>query len=184
MSDHSALDPSPFLVRFAHLLPRQGRALDLACGNGRHARFLAARGLVVLAVDRDAAALAGLAGHGGIETRAVDLETGHWPLAMERFDAIVVTNYLHRPLLPHVLAALCPDGVLVYETFAAGNQSFGRPSNPHFLLAPDELLAWVRDHLTPVVFEQGLVRDGQRAAVIQRLVAVGRSRPWPPLLTP
>jgi hypothetical protein len=103
---------------------------------------------------------------------------------MERFDAIVVTNYLHRPLLPHVLAALCPDGVLVYETFAAGNQSFGRPSNPHFLLAPDELLAWVRDHLTPVVFEQGLVRDGQRAAVIQRVVAVGRSRPWPPLLTP
>lgn len=184
MSIHFALDPSPFLVRFAHLLPRQGRALDLACGSGRHARFLAARGLGVLAVDRDAAALASLAGHAGIETRAVDLETGLWPFAMERFDAIVVTNYLHRPLLPHLLATLSPDGVFVYETFAAGNQSFGRPSNPHFLLAPDELLVWARDHLTPVVFEQGLVRNGERAAVIQRLVGVGRGRPWPPLLAP
>lgn len=138
----------------------------------------------MLAVDRDAGALAGLAGHARIETRAVDLETGRWPFAVERFDAIVVTNYLHRPLLPHLLAALSPDGVLVYETFAAGNQVFGRPSNPDFLLAPDELLVWARDHLTPVAFEQGLVRDGERAAVIQRLVGLGRSRPWPPLLAP
>jgi SAM-dependent methyltransferase len=181
---HSELDPAPFVRRFAHLVPRGARALDLACGPGRHARFLAARGVDVLAVDRDPVALAGLAGIAGIATREIDLEAGPWPFGDDRFDAIVVTNYLHRPLLAHLVAALAPDGALLYETFAAGNEAHGRPSNPAFLLAPGELLGIARDALTVVAFEQGTVRLGDRGAVVQRLAAVGRARPWPPTLAP
>ena len=95
-----------------------------------------------------------------------------------------MTNYLHRPLLAHLVAALAPDGALLYETFAAGNEAHGRPSNPAFLLAPGELLGIARDALTVVAFEQGLVRLGDRGAVVQRLAAVGRARSWPPTLAP
>ena len=105
---HPALEPSPWVVRFAHLVPREARVLDLACGHGRHARFFAERGARVLAVDRDADALSSLAGIRGVEVRVADLEAGDWPLGDERFDAIVVTNYLHRPLF----AAAGREGVL------------------------------------------------------------------------
>ena len=114
-----------------------------------------------------------------IETRALDLETGSWPLAGERFDAIVVANYLYRPLFPHLLAALADDGLLLYETFARGNEAFGRPSNPEFLLAPGELLAVAARGLTVVAFEQGFVSASPRGAVVERLAAVGPRRPWP-----
>ena len=127
-------------MRFAHLVAPGARVLDLAAGHGRHARFFAARGAHVLAVDRDADALAPLADDARIAIRVCDLETGAWPLAGERFDAIVVVNYLHRPLFAHLRAALAPDGVLFYETFAMGNEAFGRPANPEFLLCRDELL--------------------------------------------
>ena len=135
----------------------------------------------MLAVDRDAAALATLAGVQGIETMIADLETGAWPLGDVRLDAIVVANYLHRPLFPHLLAALGDDGVLLYETFAAGNERFGRPSNPDFLLRAGELLDVVRGWLTVVAFEQGEVA-GERPAVVQRLAAVGPKQPWPPAI--
>jgi SAM-dependent methyltransferase len=176
--DHGVHAPSPWVVRFAHLIAGP-RVLDLACGAGRHARFLAARGHRVLAVDRDRGLLDALAGTPGVETCCADLESGEWPIGDEAFDGIVVTNYLHRPLFPRLLRALRPDGALLYETFASGNEAFGRPSNPAFLLAPDELLDLARPALSVVAFEQGRFDLGARAAVVQRLAAVGRARPWP-----
>ena len=178
---HFGLAPSPWVVRFSSLVAPGGRVLDLATGHGRHALFFAARGAQVLAVDRDAATLATLAGSPRVETRVADLEQHDWPFAGERFDAIVVVHYLHRALLPHLLAALTPDGVLIYETFATGNALYGKPSNPDFLLEESELLELARETLTIVAFEQGRV-DGAQPAVIQRLAAVGRARAWPPPL--
>jgi len=178
---HFGLAPSPWVVRFSSLVAPGGRVLDLATGHGRHALFFAARGAQVLAVDRDAATLATLAGSPRVEIRVADLEQHHWPFAGERFDAIVVVHYLHRALLPHLLAALTPDGVLIYETFATGNALYGKPSNPDFLLEESELLELSRETLTIVAFEQGRV-DGAQPAVIQRLAAVGRARAWPPPL--
>jgi SAM-dependent methyltransferase len=179
---HDELRPSPWIVRFAPLIRDGGRVLDLASGRGRHARWLAARGLDVVAVDRDADALASLAGVARVRTRLADLEQGAWPLAGETFDAVVVANYLHRPAFDPMLDALAGDGVLLYETFAAGNEAFGRPSNPAFLLRPDELHERARHRLVVVAFEQGRVAGEGRDAVVQRLAAVGRARAWPPAL--
>jgi len=173
---------SAWVERFAPLVASGARVLDLACGYGRHARFFAARGADVLAVDRDAAALATLKGEPRIATRVLDLEGGRWPLPGERFDAIVVANYLHRPLFPFLLAALADDGVLIYETFAHGNEAYGRPANPDFLLQRDELLQLAAGGLTVVAFEQGFVSAPEPGAVVQRLAAVGPGRPWPPVL--
>jgi len=183
---HDHLEPSPFIARCAALIPATARVLDLAAGTGRHARLLAARGAQVLAVDRDAAALAAYAADPRIETRVVDLEAGGWPLAGETFGAIVVANYLHRPLFPHLRSALALDGVLLYETFAAGNGHFGRPSNPEFLLRDGELLqlaAGPPHPLSVVAFEQGREESGGRTIVVARLAAVGPAYPWPPMLT-
>jgi SAM-dependent methyltransferase len=178
---HGSLASSPWIVRFAPLVARGARVLDVAAGSGRHARFFAERGAKVIAVDRDAVALAPLTAQPGVETRVADLEQDAWPFAGERFDAIVVVHYLHRALLPHLLAALADDGVMLYETFAQGNAAYGKPSNPAFLLDPGELLECVRGRLVVVAFEQGCV-EGIRPAVIQRLAAVGPKRPWPPPL--
>jgi SAM-dependent methyltransferase len=179
-----ASSASGWVVRFAPLVATGARVLDLACGYGRHARFFAARGHQVIAVDRDPTALATLAGEERIVTRALDLEVGPWPWPEERFDAIVVANYLHRPLYPFLLAALAADGVLIYETFARGNEAFGRPANPDFLLERDELLQVAARGLTVVAFEQGLLSAPERGAVVQRLAAVGPARSWPPALPP
>ena len=123
---------SPWIARFAPLITPGGRVLDLACGGGRHARHLAALGYLVEAVDRDAESLARLAAVAGITTRQADLEGAAWPYAGSMFDAIIVTNYLHRPLFPLIAACVREGGVLVYETFARGNESYGKPSNPAF----------------------------------------------------
>ena len=179
---HASQPPLAWIVRHAHLVPAGARILDLACGFGRHARFFAGRGASVLAVDRDPEALAALDGVPGIETRCVDLETAVWPLSGQCFDAVVVTHYLFRPALPHLIAALADDGVLLYETFARGNEVYGRPANPDFLLAPGELLDLARETLAVVAFEQGRVDEDGRVAVMQRLAAVGRARTWPPSL--
>ena len=175
---HQALTPSPWVARFASMVSPRGRVLDVACGYGRHARYFAGRGHPVLALDRDAAALATLAGIDGIEVRHVDLEGEPWPLAGQRFAALIVTHYLHRPLFADQLAALQPDGVLLYETFAQGNAAFGKPSRPEFLLAPDELLERAGGRLRVVAFEQGHV-EAPFPAVIQRICAVGMERTWP-----
>jgi SAM-dependent methyltransferase len=172
-TEADSLSPSPWIVRFAHLVPATARVLDLACGEGRHARIFAGRGCRVLAVDRDAAAVESLADATGVETAVLDLEAGAWPLAGERFDAIVVANYLHRPLFSHLLAALTDKGVLLYETFARGNEAYGRPSNPAFLLEPGELLRRVEGHLDVVAFEDGLVSREGGLKVVQRIAAVG-----------
>lgn len=145
--------------------------LDLACGDGRHARFFAARGHAVEAVDRDAAALAALGAVTGITTRCADLEGGAWPYAGRSFDAIVVTNYLHRPLLPLIAATLAPGAVLIYETFRAGNESYGKPSNPAFLLQPGELLAFAQGAGLQIIgFEDGF-RAKPSPAMIQHICA-------------
>lgn len=164
--------PSAWVVRWARLFPRHGRVLDVASGNGRHARLLAERGHQVWAVDRDGDALRALAGIDGIRTLQADLENAGWPLAGTRFDGIVVTNYLHRPLFPALLDALSDSGVLIYETFAAGNERFGKPSNPAFLLRPGELLEVVRDRLRVLAYEDLQVQS-PKPAMVQRIVAAG-----------
>ena len=163
---------SPWVGRYAPLIPG-GDVLDLACGNGRHTRHLASLGHSVVAVDRDADALA-LAAGPDITTSNIDLEEAGavWPFGPARFAGIVVTNYLHRPLTAAMIASLAPDGVLIYETFADGNAQFGKPSNPDFLLKPGELLDWARDHgLRVVAFEDGVV-DAPKTAMVQRICAV------------
>ena len=182
-SRHDAvLQPSRWIARFAGLVAPGARVLDVAAGTGRHARLFAARGAEVVAVDRDEEALAALRDMTGIQTRVADLEGAAWPLSRENFDAIVVTNYLHRPRLRDLLGALAGDGVLLYETFAAGNERFGRPSKPDFLLRNGELLNLVRGYCTVVAFEQGSIENGAQPAVVQRLAAVGPKRAWPPPL--
>jgi SAM-dependent methyltransferase len=165
--------PSEWVRRFACLIPPGGPVLDLACGAGRHTRFLAGLGHPVEAVDRDPDTLTALQGHAGVTTRQADLEGGPWPYYNRVFEGIVVTNYLFRPLLPSVLAALAEGGVLIYETFMEGNEQFGKPSNPAYLLRSGELLEIVRRRLTVVAFEQGEVTS-PRPAMIQRICATRR----------
>jgi SAM-dependent methyltransferase len=152
-------------------MPPGGRVLDVACGNGRHARYFAARGHPVEAVDRDPAKLAAITGIPGVATRCADLEGGPWPYEGEHFAGIVVVNFLHRPLLPHLLGGLAPAGVLIYETFVVGNERYGRPSNPAFLLKPGELLEVVRGRLLVIAYEEVFVSD-PRPALVQRICAV------------
>lgn len=163
--------PSPWVTRFAPLIAPGGEVLDYACGGGRHARWLAARGFRVEAVDRDPLTLEQLSGVPDIRARMADLEGGPWPYAGRRFDGVVVTNYLYRPRLADLLGLLGGGGVLIYETFMAGNERFGKPSNPDFLLRPHELLELLRDAWTVVAFEQGEV-VAPKPAVVQRICAV------------
>lgn len=177
MEPHLSLgQPSPWVIRFAPLIG-SGEVLDLACGSGRHARWLAAKGYRVLGVDRDAAALTRLR-NDGIAVLQVDLEAGDaaaWPFSPEQFAGIVVTNYLHRPLFPKILDSLAPGGVLIYETFALGNERFGKPSNPDFLLHPGELLAFMQlpghPSMRVIAYEDGHVEQ-PKPAMVQRLCAI------------
>ena len=165
--------PSPWVRRFAPLVPA-GEVLDLACGGGRHARLFAALGHPVLAVDRDPQALLAAAGP-GIATLEHDLERegAAWPFETGRFAGIVVTNYLHRPLLAELVASLAPGGVLIYETFALGNEAYGKPSNPAFLLRSGELLDMAAGGgLRVLAYEDGVVTEPKPARV-QRLCAAG-----------
>jgi SAM-dependent methyltransferase len=161
--------PSAWVRRFAPLIRPGGHVLDLAAGGGRHTQLLLDMGFRVTAVDRNVAALQPLVGP-RCTVREIDLESGAgWPLG-GGYDGIVVANYLHRPLFPALAGALAPDGVLIYETFAIGNERFGRPSNSDFLLRSGELLE-VFAALTVIAFEQGEVAV-PRPAVIQRIAAV------------
>jgi SAM-dependent methyltransferase len=162
-------NPSAWVRRFLPLIRPGGRVLDLAAGAGRHTGLLVAAGFAVTAVDRDIAALEGLAGE-RCSVCALDLEArAEWPLG-GGYDGIVVTNYLYRPLLAAIAGALAPDGLLIYETFALGNERLGRPRNPEFLLCRGELLDAFAG-LTVVAFEQGEV-SRPRPAVVQRIAAV------------
>lgn len=164
---HSSVAPSPWIERWRHLLPASCSVLDVACGSGRHLRWLAANGHQMTGVDRDTDALARLQGAG--ELVAADIENAPWPLLGRQFGAVVVTNYLWRPLWPHILESVAPGGVLLYETFAQGNAAFGKPSRPDFLLTPGELLqacaGW-----NIVAYECGQLSQPDR--VVQRIAAV------------
>ena len=138
--------------------------LDLACGSGRHTLLLAAHSYPVLAVDRNEEALAGLRHLSGVKTRCCDLELSEWPLTGLQFGGIVVTNYLWRPRLPDLLTLLAPGGVLIYDTFMLGNEAFGKPSNPEFLLRPGELRELVRQAgLCEIAFQEGVTATPQPA---------------------
>jgi SAM-dependent methyltransferase len=173
---HAALDPpSPWVARFLGLVPAAGRILDVAAGAGRHTRLARARGYAATAVDVSVAGLADLGGAPDVEIIGADLEGGPWPLGERRFAGVMVTNYLHRPLLPRLVAAVAEGGALIYETFAEGNEAFGKPSNPNFLLKQGELLDAVRGQLTVVAYEHGKI-ETPRPAVIQRIAAVRGAR--------
>jgi SAM-dependent methyltransferase len=161
--------PSEWVRRFAPLIRPGGRVLDLAAGFGRHTKLLIEMGFAMTAVDREIEALQPLGGS-RCEVRAIDLEIGEPRRLGSGYDGIVVTNYLHRPLLPEIASALAPGGVLIYETFAVGNERFGRPRNPDFLLRPGELLEAFAG-LTVIAFEQGEVAR-PRPAMIQRIAAL------------
>ncbi|MDB5825967.1 MAG: SAM-dependent methyltransferase [Variovorax sp.] len=169
-ADQSLSAPSAWIVRWAHLVPAGGRILDVACGAGRHMRWFAQRGHPVTGVDRAPEAVESAARWG----RAVeaDIEAGPWPFAEESFDAVVVTNYLWRPRLPDIVAAVAPGGVLLYETFAAGNETIGKPSRPDFLLQPGELIA-ACSGLRVVAYEHGYEATAPHfARFVQRIAAV------------
>ena len=164
--------PSPWVERFLQWIPMTGRTLDLACGGGRHSRLLAAAGHQVLAVDRDPLALASLANLPGVDTRLLDLEGADWPLAGQRFAGIVATNYLWRPRLADVVALLQPGGVVIYETFMVGNERYGKPANPEFLLRSQELLEFAMGRgLQVVAYEEGYC-EWPKPAQRQALCAV------------
>lgn len=167
MSGHGSPAPSPWVQRWSQLVPAGGTVLDVACGSGRHLRWFAARGCRVTGIDRDAAALAPLATLGA--TLVADIENGPWPLAGRRFDAVVVTNYLWRPLFATLRDSVDDGGLLIWETFAAGNQSVGKPSNPDFLLNPGELLQAAAP-LRVIAYEDGFLDAPPR--FVQRIAAV------------
>jgi SAM-dependent methyltransferase len=166
--------------RWGALLPRGARVLDVACGSGRHLRWLAAQGMHVSGVDRDAQAVESLRTLGRIVV--ADIENGPWPLGDERFDAVVVANYLWRPLLPTLVERVAEGGLLIYETFALGNQTVGKPANPDFLLQPGELLAAAQS-LRVIGYEDGFLeapaRFVQRIAAVRERSAAGEPARYP-----
>ncbi len=170
LAPHAAQSASPWVRRWVHLLGEHTTVLDVACGWGRHMRLLAELGHTVVGVDRDAQAVAAASAFG--QTTQADIEEMPWPLQDRQFGAVVVTNYLWRALWPQIMGSLAPGGVLIYETFAAGNETVGKPSRPDFLLQPGELLARCA-HLHVVAFEEGFLTRPER--FVQRIVAVNTS---------
>lgn len=168
---HGAETASAWVQRWSPLVPDGGSVLDVACGAGRHLRWFAGRGHAVTGVDRDPAAL--VAATGKVRVVLADIENGPWPFQGQRFDAVVVTNYLWRPLLPAIVDCVAEGGALLYETFAIGNESVGRPSRPDFLLGPGELLRVCAD-LHVVAYENGFCDHPER--FVQRIAAL-RKRP-------
>ena len=165
---HGALQaPSPWIVRWSHLVPPAGAVLDVACGAGRHMRWFADRGHPTTGVDRSEDAVQAASRHGRV--LKADIEGGPWPFEGQRFAAVVVTNYLWRPRLPDIVAAVAPGGALLYETFAVGNETVGKPSRADFLLQPGELLAACAG-LRVVAYEDGFLPSPDR--FVQRIAAV------------
>jgi SAM-dependent methyltransferase len=173
---HGTEPPSEWIERWSHLVAQGGTVIDVACGFGRHARWFHALGHPLVLVDRSREAIDFTASdlpRGSCEGVVADIEEGPWPFAGREFAAVVVTNYLWRPLMPTLMGSLAPGGVLLYETFAAGNETVGKPSRPDFLLRPGELLALCRD-LRIVAFEDGFMPEtgAGRPRFIQRIAAV------------
>lgn len=164
---HGTEEASPWVQRWSHLVAAGAPVLDVACGFGRHLRWFAAQGHPVIGVDSSAEAIDSLQGLG--QAVCADIEHGPWPFAGRSFGGVVVTNYLWRPLLPTLVASLAPGGALIYETFAAGNETVGKPSRPDFLLQPGELLRACHA-LRIVAYEDGFVAAPAR--FVQRIAAV------------
>lgn len=164
--------PSSWIERYLSLVRPAGRVLDVACGSGRHVAAASRRGFSVTGIDRDISrALVNIQGP-GVELLETDLEAGNpWPFEPESFDAVIVANYLWRPLIPDLVATLTRSGVLIYETFAIGNERFGKPSNPNFLLRPGELIDAVSSKLVPLAYEHARLRNPDR--IVQRICALG-----------
>jgi SAM-dependent methyltransferase len=158
---------SSWVQRWSHLVPTGATVLDVACGSGRHVRWFADRGCHVTGVDRDAAAVEPL--RAMAEVVVADIENGPWPFTRRCFDAVIVTHYLWRALLPAIVDSVGEGGVLIYETFADGNQTVGKPSNPDFLLRSGELLSAARG-LRVIAYEDGFVDAPER--FVQRITAV------------
>ncbi len=169
-ASHGPAEASPWVQRWSHLVPAGGAVLDVACGTGRHMRWFHARNHAVTGVDIAQAAIDSVAPLG--EAVLADIEQGPWPFTGRQFDAVVVTHYLWRPLLPTIVASVAPGGVLIYETFAAGNETVGKPSRPDFLLRPGELLG-VCHGLLVVAFGDGYLDAPPR--FMQRIAAVRES---------
>ena len=174
---HGLEPPSAWVKRWSHLVKPQGTVLDVACGYGRHAYYFYEQNHAVALVDRAQAAIDSIAipAH-ACEKVTADIENGPWPFTGRQFDAVVVTNYLWRPLMPTLLASLSPGGVLIYETFAAGNETVGKPSSPDFLLRPGELLDVCKD-LRVVAFEDGFLAGAaeQTPRFVQRIAAIRKA---------
>ncbi len=168
---HGQSEPSPWVVRFSGQVPAGGEVIDIACGSGRHGRLFLANGHPVTFVDVDTESLDDLGGRSDVAIIETDLETeGFWPFAGHAYAGVIVTNYLWRPILPKIIDLVAPGGLLIYETFAAGNEAFGKPSNPDYLLQPDELRDAVDGKLEVLDFEQVETKT-PKPAVIQHIAA-------------
>jgi SAM-dependent methyltransferase len=174
--EHKVADPDPWVLQYADAISAGGRVLDLACGAGRHTRLLVSLGYQVTAVDKATEALADLHNVHGVSIRNLDLETDTWPLAGQLYDGIVVTNYLHRPHLPRLIDNLTDRGALLYSTFAAGHEIWGRPRNPDFLLQPGELQRVFGSRLYVVAYEENRQQEPP-VPVRQSIFAVARGHP-------
>jgi SAM-dependent methyltransferase len=166
---HLNLPSSNWVRRFADMIPKNGSVLDIACGAGRHSRLLAAMGFNVTAVDRDVSVF--VEPPDNVALIQTDLETHPWPFDQREFAGVIVTNYLHRPLLPLIVLSVARSGMLIYETFAVGNEKFGRPSRADFLLQPGELLNAAHDKLEVIAYENIVVND-PKPAMVQRIAAM------------
>ena len=169
---HAQMAPSDWVRRWSHLVPAGASVLDVACGQGRHMRWFYERNHPVTGIDKAQEAIESIAPLG--EAICADIETGPWPLPGRRFDCVVVTNYLWRPLLPTIVNSVAPGGVLLYETFAQGNESVGRPARAEFLLRPGELLQTCQG-LRVVAYENGFLAEPAR--FVQRIAAVREPLP-------
>ena len=169
--------PSPWVRRFLPGVRPGGSVLDVATGRGRHLRLALEHGFAVTGIDRDLSGVDDLRDKPGVELIETDLEDGRpFPLAGRTFDGVIVTNYLWRPILPAIVAAVAPGGLLIYETFAAGQERYGRPNNPEFLLRSGELIEAVRPRLVPIAYEHVTLSEPTR--IVAHIVAVGPEHPW------
>jgi len=174
---HATMTPSPWVKRFLPGVPKGGEVLDVACGRGRHLRFALEAGYRVVGLDRNLSGVADLEGQAGVELIEADLEDGSpFPLKDRRFAGVIVVNYLYRPRLSAIIGAVADDGVLIYQTFALGHERFGKPSNPDYLLKPNELIDAAAPDLVVVDYEYGALPKGPN--FVQRIAACGPRHPW------
>ena len=170
--NNSSDSPADWVIEYSKLIPLGGQVLDVACGRGRNTRFLLEKGYSVVALDKDVEGLSDLKNHPDLEIIAADLEDGRpFPVLNRQFSGIVVTNYLYRPLFGDLVSALAGGGVLIYQTFMQGNEEFGRPRNPDFLLKENELKDEFGSTLDVIAFEQGYT-EKPKPAMVQKICAL------------